>query len=95
MIKRIKHVAPLQTGIVLAALYGIMSLIIVPFLLLASVFARGGSKSFSIIFIIFLPVLYAIVGFVGGVIAAAIYNLIAGWTGGIEMTLEDVPQKLV
>lgn len=95
MIKRIKHVAPLQLGIVLAVLYGIMSLIVVPFLLLASVFSQGANKSFPILLIIFLPVIYAIVGFIGGVIAAAIYNLIAGWTGGIEMTLEDVPQKLI
>jgi hypothetical protein len=91
MTKRINHVAPLQLGIVLAALYGAISLLIVPFLILASVLAPSGTKGLPIVFIIVFPVLYAIAGFLGGIIAAAIYNLIAKWTGGIELTLEDPP----
>ena len=35
--------------------------------------------------VIILPILFAIVGFICGVIGAALYNLIAKWTGGIEM----------
>jgi Transmembrane domain of unknown function (DUF3566) len=45
---------------------------------------------FSGVFIIFLPVIYAVVGFIAGVITALIYNLVAKWTGGVEYTAEDV-----
>ena len=93
MIKRINHVAPLQLGIVFAALYGAISLLIVPILILVSVLAPSGNKGLPIIFIIIFPVLYAIAGFIGGLLVAVVYNLIAKWTGGIELTFEDPPQK--
>ena len=43
MTKRINHVAPLQLGIVLSILYGAISLILVPLLILGSLFG-GISK---------------------------------------------------
>jgi hypothetical protein len=38
--------------------------------------------------LIFLPILYGVAGFVFGAIAAAVYNLIAGIVGGIEIEVE-------
>jgi len=98
MTKRLQHIAPLQLGIVLATLYGVLSLIFVPFALLASVLGAKSQNNFGffaggVVFIIFVPFLYAALGFIGGVIAAAVYNLIAKWSGGIEFTLADVPQR--
>ena len=97
MTKRLQHIAPLQLGIVLAALYGAISLIFVPFILIFSAIgAKTGNSSGifagGMIFIIFIPVLYATMGFIGGIITAAIYNLLAKWTGGIEFTFVDPPQ---
>ena len=98
-VTRIKRIAPLQFGKVLAVLYGLLSLIIVPFytmfLALAS-FAppqRGGGAptimlGFGVIMILILPVFYACMGFIFGVISAFIYNLVASWIGGIEIELE-------
>jgi hypothetical protein len=37
---------------------------------------------------IMMPVVYGVIGFVFGVIGAAIYNLIASWIGGIEVEVE-------
>ncbi len=88
MKKRITHISPLQQGIVCGVLYGLISLIAVPFIILAALFGHGG---LSIIFAIFIPVIYAIVGFIGGIIVALVYNLVATWTGGVELTLTDVP----
>jgi hypothetical protein len=55
--------------------------------------ARTGTQAlpaiFSGVFVIFLPVIYAVLGFIGGVIAAFIYNLVAKWTGGVEFTTEE------
>ncbi len=37
---------------------------------------------------LFIPVIYGVMGFVVGIIGAAIYNLVAGWIGGIEIEVE-------
>ena len=36
-----------------------------------------------------LPILYACAGFVGAAIGCAIYNMVAGWVGGIEVELGE------
>lgn len=38
--------------------------------------------------IIFLPIMYGIMGFIGGAIMAFVYNLVAGIAGGVELELE-------
>ena len=37
---------------------------------------------------IFAPIIYAVMGFIIGVIGAFIYNLVAKWVGGIEVEVE-------
>jgi hypothetical protein len=95
MKKQLTRIAPLRAGIVLGVLYGILSLIIAPFILLAAVLGNKADTAlpaiFGVGFAIMLPVIYAVVGFIGGVIAAAIYNLVAKWTGGLEFEVRDVP----
>ena len=39
--------------------------------------------------IIFLPIFYGVMGFFAGLIGAALYNLVAGFIGGLEMDFED------
>jgi len=48
----------------------------------------GLGFGFGLIGIIILPILYGIMGWVSGAIGAAIYNLVAGWIGGIQIELE-------
>ena len=38
--------------------------------------------------IVFVPIVYGIMGFIGGLITAVLYNLLAGFVGGIEMELQ-------
>ncbi len=38
--------------------------------------------------IIVLPIMYGIFGFIGAIIQAFIYNLAAGWVGGIRIETE-------
>jgi hypothetical protein len=99
MTKRLKRIAPLKTGIVLGVLYALLSILIVPFFMLAGFGAMAAAKQggaevpFAFMFgigALFLPVLYGVMGFIFGVIAAAVYNLVAKWTGGLEIVLEDV-----
>jgi hypothetical protein len=35
-----------------------------------------------------MPIIYAIMGFIMGVIGAWLYNLIAKWVGGVQIELE-------
>jgi hypothetical protein len=39
--------------------------------------------------IVFLPILYGIFGFIGGMIYALLYNLAAGVIGGLELEIES------
>ena len=99
MKRRLTNVNPLKLGITLAVIYGIMSLVfMIPIFLIMSLVgaasARTGPQAlpaiFSGVFVIFLPIIYAVLGFIGGVIAAFIYNLVAKWTCGVEFTTEGV-----
>jgi hypothetical protein len=49
---------------------------------------RVGIMALGTGFALFMPVLYAVMGFVFGVIGAFIYNVIAKWVGGIEVEVE-------
>lgn len=42
---------------------------------------------FGIGAIIYFPIINGIIGFIGGALMALLYNLIAGWIGGIEVEL--------
>lgn len=38
--------------------------------------------------IIFVPIIYGVMGFIIGALGALLYNLVAKWVGGIEIELE-------
>lgn len=100
---KLRRIAPLQAGKLLAAFYGLISLLFIPFMLffmaMGTFAARqqgGGSApalplmfGMGIGFLIFIPVMYAAMGFVFGVLSAWIYNLLAGWMGGLELEFES------
>jgi hypothetical protein len=93
--RRIKRFAPLQLGKMLAVLYGIMGVLIVPFFLIMSAVSaqlppeqRAGMMAFGVGFALFIPVMYAAMGFVSGALGALIYNVVAKWIGGIEVEME-------
>ena len=93
--RRLKRIAPLQLGKMLALLYGILGLIFIPFFLIMSAAAsqmpaeqRAGMLAFGAGFAILVPFIYAAMGFIGGIIGAVLYNLVAKWIGGIEVEVE-------
>ncbi len=50
----------------------------------------GGGVIVGILVMIGLPILYGIMGFIFGAIGALIYNVFAGFVGGIEIEVENV-----
>ena len=92
MVTRINNINPVQLGKVYAVLYAILGLIFGVFFGIASSISGGamaasGIGNFGWLSIIIFPICYAIAGFIGGIILAMLYNLVAGWTGGVELTL--------
>lgn len=71
-------------------LYAIMGLLVAPIFAIAS-FAAPDGAGFSIGVAIAMPLLYAGFGFLFTAIGAALYNVVAGWIGGIEIDLEATP----
>ena len=49
--------------------------------------ARALGFGFGLGAIILFPILYGIVGGVAGAVGAAVYNLAAGWVGGLEVDI--------
>ena len=93
MKKRVKHIAVAQCGKMLAAIYFAISLPIVLILLVPTLlgmgqapFGAGPGVGFFIIF----PFIYALFMYLGGVLSAWIYNIVASRLGGFEYTTSDL-----
>ncbi len=50
----------------------------------------GGGIVFGLIIMIAIPIFYGIMGFIGGLISALVYNIFAGMVGGIEIEVENI-----
>ena len=50
----------------------------------------GGGVVVGLLFMIGIPILYAIMGFIGGALSALVYNIFAAMVGGIEIEVENV-----
>lgn len=98
---KLKRVDPIQAGKMLAALYGILSLLLIPFMLFVMTVGSFAARQQSgpapalplmfgmgVGFMVLLPVVYAVMGFVVGVISSLIYNLLSKWIGGFEFEFE-------
>lgn len=98
MKRTLKSVAPLQLGKILAALYGLAALLFIPVFVLVALIGvaapgSSGKAAMTSLFLgvgmcIAMPVFYAVMGFLIGVIGAWIYNLLAKWIGGIQFEVE-------
>src|SRR5881394_398653 len=93
---KIRTIRVFSAAKVNALLYGIMGLLIAPFMLLGPGLAMiGGEKRAAgfggvIAIAAVAPICYAVIGFVAGAVMAFIYNAISHSVGGIEVEL-DLP----
>lgn len=97
----IKRVRPLSAAKVLSVIYATAGLIggaILSFMALTgATFATKDESFFGMLFgtaaVIAMPILYGVIGFIGGFITAALYNFIASGVGGIEIEVEVAVNK--
>ena len=97
----LKRIGPMSLAKISGILYMVLGLFIGLLFALfgligavAGAFSSGETQSpfFGIFFgfgaIFIMPILYGLIGFVMGVVSAALYNIVAGFTGGVELDLE-------
>ncbi|HVT61586.1 MAG TPA: hypothetical protein VHR45_24710 [Thermoanaerobaculia bacterium] len=101
---RIRRVRVLSLAAVTGCTYAVFGLIGGGIFALFALFGAALGNAFSpqhsnpvfgVLFgvgaVIFFPIFYGIIGFIGGLISGAIYNLVASMAGGIELELETIP----
>ena len=93
----IKRVAPFSCAKVMGTLYAVLGLLIgagVSLVALAGGFGsdRAGMPGLGAMIgvgaIVFFPLFYGCIGFIGALIGTSLYNLVAGRVGGIELEVQ-------
>jgi hypothetical protein len=96
---KLKSVGVLSVAVVFGILYTAIGLIVGAIFSLiimvagaAALAPQQGNSLGGLLFgggaIVLFPILYGAIGFIGGALTAALYNLVAKFTGGIVMNLE-------
>jgi hypothetical protein len=91
---RIRRFGVMKTSTVIAAIYLLVTVIFfVPLAILAA--AVGGNTAGTnavgvLVFGLFAAIVYGLVGWLFTAIACVLYNVAAGWVGGIEVQVEPV-----
>jgi hypothetical protein len=83
---QIVHISKLQTSKVMAVLYLVIS---IPMLLMMALPMLFAHQPVHWGMLWWMPLLYAIFGFIFTFLGAWIYNGVAGWIGGIEFTISN------
>jgi len=93
----IKRIDVISCGKVLGALYALLGLIVGALFSLSSLVGlaaadQGADGNVPMLFsfgaIILFPVLYGLMGFIGGIIGAALYNVVASVVGGVKLDVQ-------
>ena len=83
----IRSINSTSLGKVLGLMYLILSLVFSPFFFLIAT-SEGPGPSESAGIIVFIIVLFGVMGGIAGLLIGIIYNFIAGRFGGIELEIE-------
>jgi len=97
----IKRVAPLSVAKIAGTLYaaiGVLAGALVSLMAMAGAFAAGQSSDnpmaglFAFVLgggaIVIMPIFYGCLGFIGSLILASLYNVVAGAVGGVQVEVE-------
>jgi uncharacterized membrane protein (DUF485 family) len=85
--QQIKSFGVLQSAKVMSLVYAILGILVAVGFVLARAMHRGVHHPRVLVLLIFVPILYGILGFVLTVVVCGIYNWVARRLGGIEIEL--------
>lgn len=88
MAQRIRRFGVGQTAKMLGTIYTLFGVVLIPIFLLATMYAPDAA-GFGVGVAVALPLIYGVIGFVFTAVGCLIYNLVAGWVGGIEIEIEE------
>jgi len=71
---------------IMAAIFGAVAGAVIPG-------AGGTFAGFGLLSIIIMPIILGAIMFIMGAVGAIIYNLVAGWVGGVELELDEIEIK--
>jgi len=84
----IRRIDPMSFAKIFAVIYAVMGMIGGIFFAVIGSAIPGMGSSFGLGAIILFPILYGVIGFIVTAIMAWIYNLVAGWVGGVRIETE-------
>jgi hypothetical protein len=93
----------LSVAKIMGVINAIFGLVLMPFFLLMGLLGsmipnQSGPHPFAgvggVIFALFAPIFYGVIGFIFGAVSAFLYNLLARWLGGIEVKLQPGGNQL-
>lgn len=95
--RELKRIDPFSTAKIAGVIYLIITaVILIPFSLIMMFFMTSGSfglsgneSIFGGTMLLFLPIAYAVIGYLATLLSCAIYNLVASWVGGIKYEVKD------
>lgn len=91
MRRRIRRFGIFQTAKVVAVMYALLGLLFAPILILVGMFSpESDGMRLGWAMALAMPIVYGCLGFVMTAIGCAIYNVLGGITGGIELEFDDV-----
>ena len=81
-------------GLIVGVIYGLI------FMVVGGAMMAGGGRDagtagasslvIGLVMMIAIPVMYGIIGFIGGIVGALVYNVAAGIVGGLELEIENM-----
>ena len=97
MTVRLRRINPIQAGVVAGVVYALLGVLVAVFYY--AVFAATRSASSTLptaagLLVVFFPFIYAALGFIAGALMAWLYNVVAGWVGGVELQFDGAPKEL-
>jgi hypothetical protein len=93
----------LSVAKIMGLINAIFGFVLMPFFLLIGLLGamipnQNGPNPFAgvggVIFALFAPIFYGMMGFIFGAVGAFLYNLLAKWLGGIEVKLQPTGGQL-
>ena len=81
-------------GLIIGVIYGLIFMVVGGAMMAGggrdAGMAGGSTLVIGLVMMIAIPVMYGIIGFIGGIIGALVYNVAAGIVGGLELEIENM-----